>query len=214
MKIENKKGFIFDLDGVITETADLHFKAWKAMGEKINVEVSEEMDLRLRGVSRTDSLEIILNENGVTLEQTKKDELLEFKNNYYLELLETINEKNIINGIVGLLKQIKTKGYGVALASTSKNAPLILEKLNLLDQFDFIVDPSKLAAQKPAPDIFIEGARLLGLDASDCIVFEDAQSGVDGSVAANIEVVAYEPAEQNIKNATYNISDFNDVEIL
>ncbi len=214
MILKNKKGFIFDLDGVITSTADLHFEAWSKAAEKVGITLDESVEPKLRGVDRTTSLEIILSENNKVIEKELFDELLIFKNDYFIKLLDNLNESHIIDGMKQLLVTIKEKGYATALASTSKNAPYILEKLMIKDLFDTIVDPSKIENQKPSPDIFIEAAKSINTDVRDCIVFEDAQAGIDGSNSAGIEVIAYEPVGSELVNATYKLTSFKDLLII
>lgn len=174
------KGVIFDLDGVITDTAEYHYIAWKDLASKIGIEIDREFNETLKGISRGESLEKILikgnKENDYT--QEEKDKLAKSKNDYYLTLLERLTPNNVLENISETLQYLKDNNIKIALASASKNAPLILDKLELTNYFDVIVDPASVKAGKPAPDIFLEGARLIGLNARECIGVEDSEAGV------------------------------------
>lgn len=174
------KGVIFDLDGVITDTAEYHYIAWKDLAIKIGIEIDREFNETLKGISRGESLERILikGKKEKTYTQDEKDELAKRKNDYYLTLLEELTPNDVLENIVETLQYLKEKDMKIALASASKNAPLILDKLELTNYFDIIVDPTSVKAGKPAPDIFLEGARLIGLDPKDCIGVEDSEAGV------------------------------------
>ncbi len=209
--LKNKSCFIFDLDGVITSTADLHFDAWRKAALKVNVDIDESIEPKLRGVDRKSSLEIILNSGGVKLEEKEFNELLEFKNNLFIKSIDSISKDDLIDGVYELLVSLKEKGNMIALASTSKNAPRILEKLNIIELFDTIVDPTVIKNQKPSPDIFIKAAEQCGVSLEKCVVIEDAQAGVDGSVAAGIDVVAYEAESDDIVNATVKIKSIREM---
>lgn len=174
------KGVIFDLDGVITDTAEYHYIAWKDLASKIGIEIDREFNETLKGISRGESLEKILikgnKENDYT--QEEKDNLAKSKNDYYLTLLEKLTPNDVLENISETLQYLKENNIKIALASASKNAPLILDKLELTNYFDVIVDPASVKAGKPAPDIFLEGARLIGLDSRECIGVEDSEAGV------------------------------------
>lgn len=174
------KGVIFDLDGVITDTAEYHYIAWKDLASKIGIEIDREFNETLKGISRGESLEKILikgnKENDYT--QEEKDKLAKSKNDYYLTLLEKLTPNDVLENISETLQYLKDNNIKIALASASKNAPLILDKLELTNYFDVIVDPASVKEGKPAPDIFLEGARLIGLDSRECIGVEDSEAGV------------------------------------
>lgn len=187
------KGAIFDLDGVITDTAKFHFEAWSQLAkEQFGLELPAEFEAQLKGISRTDSLVRIL-EFGKLLEQYDADQiaqLAEKKNGYYLKAIDTLTKDDILPGITALIAQLKAHGVKLSIASASKNAPAILKKLGLYEQFDAIADPSKVANGKPAPDIFLAGAKAVALDPKDCVGVEDAVSGVAAIKAANMTAVA------------------------
>ncbi|AKA50141.1 beta-phosphoglucomutase [Mycoplasmopsis gallinacea] len=187
------KGFIFDLDGVITDTAILHFLAWQKVLKDNGIEYTESENEQFRGLPRLDTLEAILKyknkENYFNYEQKQK--ICDLKNDYYLSLLSTqVNENSILPGIKEFLTEAKKEKIKLAIASSSYNAPLILEKLGIINYFDFIVNPATIKNGKPAPDIFISAANGLNLKTNECIGFEDASVGVQGIKKANILAVA------------------------
>lgn len=185
------KGIIFDLDGVITDTARFHYKAWKRLASRLGIDIDEDFNEGLKGVSRMDSLKRIL-EHGNVLDKYSREDLealAEDKNEDYKKLLEDLKKEDILDGIEDFINEIRYNNIKIGLASVSKNAPMILDKLGLIDKIDFIADPAKVEKGKPAPDIFIEAARGLGLDIKDTIGIEDARSGVDAMKACNMRSV-------------------------
>lgn len=185
------KGIIFDLDGVITDTAKFHYKAWKRLASRLGIYIDEDFNEGLKGVSRMDSLKRIL-EHGNVLDKYSREDLealAEDKNEDYKKLLEDLKKEDILDGIEDFINEIRYNNIKIGLASVSKNAPMILDKLGLIDKIDFIADPAKVEKGKPAPDIFIEAARGLGLDIKDTIGIEDARSGVDAMKACNMRSV-------------------------
>lgn len=171
---------LFDLDGVITDTAEYHYVAWKKLADSIGIEIDREFNETLKGISRDESLERILvkgnQENKYTAEGKAK--LAKEKNDFYLTLLEELTPKDVLENITETLQFIKENGMNTVVASASKNAPLILDKLGLTEYFDIIVDPTSVKAGKPAPDIFLEGAKILDVDPAKCIGVEDSEAGV------------------------------------
>ncbi|OJF90299.1 beta-phosphoglucomutase [Alkalibacterium sp. 20] len=175
------KGLIFDLDGVITDTAEYHYLAWKSLAKKMGIEMDREFNEQLKGISRMESLDLILKhgnkENDYSEEE--KIELATQKNEEYKESIKQITPNDLLPGIEQLLKDAKEKGLGMALASASKNGPEIMKRLEIEDLFDGVVDPASLSAGKPDPEIFVKGAEMLGLDVSECVGLEDAEAGVE-----------------------------------
>lgn len=208
------KGAIFDLDGVITDTAKFHFEAWSQLAkEQFGLELPAEFEAQLKGISRTDSLVKIL-EFGNILDQYDEEQiaqLAEKKNGYYLKAIDTLTKDDILPGITDLIAQLKAHDVKLSIASASKNAPAILKKLGLYEKFDAIADPSKVANGKPAPDIFLAGAKAVDLDPSDCVGVEDAVSGVAAIKAANMTAVAVgDPKELSQADAVVNTTaDFS-----
>lgn len=180
------KGVLFDLDGVITDTAEFHYRAWKKLGEEIRISIDRNFNEQLKGVSREDSLTLLLaygkKENDFSNEEFAA--LAKRKNEYYLEMIQEITPADVFPGIVPLLSELKDTGIKIALASASKNGPLLLDKMQLTDYFDAIADPSKVASGKPAPDIFLLAAKEIGLEATDCLGIEDAKAGIQAIIAS------------------------------
>ncbi|MEH0688637.1 beta-phosphoglucomutase [Vibrio cholerae] len=188
------KAIIFDLDGVITDTAELHFKAWKRIANEEGYEFNRDINEQLRGVSRRASLEIIL--NGAQVSEEKIIDLMERKNNYYVALLDSITSKDILPGIEEFLLELNSRRIKVALASASKNARPILHRLGLIPLFDAIADGWSVERSKPAPDVFIHAAGQVGENACDCVVVEDAQAGVVAAKKAGMRVIGIGPHER------------------
>ena len=194
---EMLKAVLFDLDGVITDTAKFHFLAWRDFGAELGVTVDEAFNEELKGVSRIDSLERILAFGGLAdkYSTAEKEALCTKKNDHYLELIQEMTPADILPGILPLLEELREAGLKAIVTSASKNAPGILELLQVKDYFDGIVDPASVAAGKPAPDIFLAGAELAGAKPAECIGVEDAASGVEAIKAAHIPAIAIGDAE-------------------
>lgn len=174
------KGVLFDLDGVITDTAEYHFLAWKKLADDLGIEIDREFNEKLKGVSREDSLTLIL-EHGNKLGEISTEkfaELAEEKNENYVEMIQAISPKDVYPGILELLTELKENNIKIALASASKNGPLLLDKMEISHFFDAIVDPASLKAGKPAPDIFLAAAKAVGISINDAIGIEDAKAGI------------------------------------
>lgn len=182
------KAFIFDLDGVITDTAEYHYLAWKQLGEDLGINIDREFNETLKGVSRLESLERILalenKENDYTEEE--KLELATKKNDHYVSLINNITPKDILPGINELLDDLKENKIKIGLASASKNAIPVLTKLGLLDKFDYVAPASECKNSKPAPDIFLMAAKGLDVEPKYCVGIEDAEAGVDAINSANM----------------------------
>lgn len=208
------KGFLFDLDGVITDTAEYHFFAWKELAQLLGIHLNREFNEELKGISRIESLEKILRFNGVENNFTveEKIELATKKNDHYLQLIDSITPNDILPEIEMFIVEAKNNGLLIGLTSASQNGPKILEKLNLLHYFDAIVDPSKLKYGKPNPEIFISGAAQLGLSTKECIGFEDALSGIEAINAANMFSVGIGDKEL-LKNANYVVGSTSELKL-
>ncbi|MFM2442756.1 MAG: Beta-phosphoglucomutase [Bacteroidota bacterium] len=183
------KACLFDLDGVLVDTAIYHFQAWKKLGENFNYQLTEEQNEQLKGISRVESLNRILAWANFSATAEQKETWLIEKNTIYLDLISNMNPGEILPGVIDFLVQIKAEGYKIALGSASKNAEIILEKTNLLPWFDLIIDGNKVTKSKPDPEVFLKGAEGLGVAASECIVFEDAQAGVEAAIAAGMKAI-------------------------
>jgi beta-phosphoglucomutase len=182
----SQKAIIFDLDGVIVDTAKYHYLAWKELADKLGFDFTEEQNELLKGVSRVRSLEILLDIGKVHLEEDHKSRLLEEKNKQYLKYIAKMDYKEILPGIDDLLQYLKLNKVPFALGSASKNARLILDRLNLIDLFEAIVDGNDVSTAKPDPEVFLLAAKKLGKSPSDCIVVEDAQAGIEAANRANM----------------------------
>ena len=173
------KGVLFDLDGVIADTSVYHFQAWrKLIKNHFNRELPDELEKQTKGVSRTDSLNAILKFLNISVSQEQFNEMTTEKNNIFRNLLASLTPANILPGISELISSLKKNNVKLSLASASLNGLFILEKLQLTDAFDAIADPSKVAAGKPAPDIFIAAAEAINLKPQDCVGIEDSIAGI------------------------------------
>ncbi|MBX7052087.1 MAG: beta-phosphoglucomutase [Flavobacteriales bacterium] len=177
------KACLFDMDGVIVDTARFHFKAWHRLADSLGIQFTEEDNEQLKGVSRVDSLEKILSWGNLMLNNTKKIELMDLKNKWYLEYVEEVNPSDMLPGVYEFLKELKAAGIRIGLGSSSKNSILILEKLGIYDLFDTIMDGNKIHMSKPHPEVFERGAAELGIPPEQIVVFEDAISGVDAALS-------------------------------
>lgn len=175
------KGVLFDLDGVITDTAKYHYEAWKKIGKEINIEIDIEFNERLKGVSREDSLKRLLEFGNRQDDFTEEEfnDIAKRKNDYYFELIQNVSPKDIYPGIKELLEELKDNEIKISLASASKNAPFLLGKMELTNYFDAIADPNDIKNGKPAPDIFNLAAEKVGIKPNESIGIEDAQAGIE-----------------------------------
>ncbi|WP_400262431.1 beta-phosphoglucomutase [Sphingobacterium sp. SG20118] len=187
--LEKVKGVIFDLDGVLVDTAVFHFQAWKRLAQEFDFDFTEIQNEQLKGVSRIDSLEKILNWAHVVASENQKIAWAALKNRWYLEFVAQMKEDDILPGSIALLHWLKQHGFLIALGSASKNAPLILEKTGMFCFFDALVDGNSVTLSKPHPEVFLQAAGQLKLKPSECLVFEDAQAGVDAAVTAGMKVI-------------------------
>lgn len=183
------KGAIFDLDGVIVDTAKYHFLAWRSLAEELGFEFTEADNEQLKGVSRTESLRILLGIGEVVLSEEEQLVLADRKNVRYLEYISELDESELLLGVKEYLISLRNRGVRIALGSASKNATFILDKLNITHLFDAIVDGNKTARAKPDPEVFLIACDELQLQPKDCVVFEDAVAGVEAAKSAGIRVV-------------------------
>jgi beta-phosphoglucomutase len=183
------KACIFDLDGVIVDTAHYHFLAWQRLANELGIGFTEKENERLKGVSRMRSLEIILELGGIELSEAEKEKLALRKNSWFVEYINAIRPEEVFEGVPELLKSIRSKGIKVGLASSSKNAETVLRLLKIGNMFDAIVDGTMIVNTKPDPEIFLLTASKLGVAPSDCVVFEDAEAGVEAAIAAGMKCV-------------------------
>jgi beta-phosphoglucomutase len=205
------KACIFDLDGVLVDTAKYHFKAWKKLANELGFDFSEEENEQLKGVSRTQSLELILHWGGVEKSEEEKLMLADQKNECYLEFIERMNPDEVLPGVLIFLNELKEKKIKIGLGSASKNAKIILERVNLIHYFDNIVDGNDTAKSKPDPEVFLLGAANLELNPNQIIVFEDAEKGVNAALDGGFLTVGV--GDSNVlENAHIVIPSFEHIE--
>ena len=205
------KAFIFDLDGVLVDTAKYHYIAWKTIGTSFNFNLTETQNESLKGISRTDSLDLMLEWAGTEMNLEQKEVLLRQKNEHYLELIQEMDRTEILPGVLTILDFAKDNNVPVALGSASKNAQLILKKLDLLPYFDSIVDGTHVTHSKPNPEVFLLGAKNLKTPANQCIVFEDAAAGVAAAKAAQMVAVGIGDAKE-LAAADYIFSSLESID--
>lgn len=190
------KACIFDLDGVLVDTAKYHFLAWKRMAKEIGFDLTESVNEKLKGVSRMRSLEIILELAGVSLSESEKQKIADRKNSWFMEYIENMKAEELFPGVKPVLTQLRKDGIKVALASSSKNAERVITILGIQDDFHAIVDGTMIAHTKPDPEIFLLAAKKLNVQPNECIVFEDAESGVEAALRAGMKCVGIGKQEQ------------------
>ncbi len=187
--MEQLKACIFDLDGVVVDTAKYHYLAWKRLANELGFEFSEQHNERLKGVSRMRSLEILLEVGGLTFPPEKMEELAAKKNAWYVEYIKKMTPDEILPGAKEFLEDLRKNGIRIALGSASKNSPLILDRIELKNHFDAVIDGNSVTIAKPAPDIFLSAAKALGVSPQHCIVFEDAEAGIEAAINAGMRTV-------------------------
>jgi beta-phosphoglucomutase len=202
-----KKAFIFDLDGVIVDTARYHFLAWQKLAQELGIEFTPEHNEELKGVSRVRSLDIILELGKVTASQEDKNRWLIQKNEDYLAYLVNIDQSEVLPGVLPILQFLKETNQPIALGSASKNARPILEKTGIIHYFDAIVDGNDVTNAKPDPEVFLQAAKLLGANPENAIVFEDSVAGVQAANIANMTSVGI-GEETILHEAKYIFKDF------
>lgn len=188
------KGFIFDLDGVLTDTAEYHYRGWKRLADELGIPFSRENNEALRGIPRHASLLLVL--KGRTYPEAQIQAMLERKNSYYLEFIREISPRNVLPGARELLEELRTAGLKTALGSASKNAPEVIQRLGIQILLDAVSDGHSVEYQKPAPDLFLHAANQLGLSPAECVVVEDAAAGVEAALTGGFRCVGLGPRER------------------
>lgn len=206
----NMNAFIFDLDGVIVFTDKFHYQAWKEMADSMNIYFDEAINNRLRGVSRAESLEIILERYDGKLTAEEKAALMEAKNSKYRLLLETMTPADVTDEVRDTLRELRQRGYKLAIGSSSKNAGFILEKVRLADMFDAVSDGNNISRSKPDPEVFLIAAKLLDVSPEQCAVVEDAYAGIDAAKSAGMTAVGIGDAA-GYEKSDYTIRTVNEL---
>lgn len=205
------KGIIFDLDGVICSTDEYHYQAWQALADKIGAAgFGREDNARQRGVSRMESLEVVLEKAPRAYSDEEKRELAEWKNDAYRRLLANMSPADLSDEVKTTLEILRVKGMLMAIGSSSKNAPFILERIGLSDFFDAVSDGNNITRSKPDPEVFLLAAQYLGLLPEDCLVVEDAFSGIDAGIAGGFDTAAIGHATL-YDRPTYKLTTFSDI---
>ncbi len=187
--IKEMRAAIFDLDGVIVDTAKYHYLAWKRLAQELGFDFTETDNERLKGVSRVRSLEILLEIGGLSFNDEAKAQMAAKKNSWYVEYITQMDASEILPGAAEYLRLVRGRGVKTALGSASKNAPLILERLGIAPLFDAVIDGNSVSKAKPDPEVFLRGAEALGIPPASCVVFEDAEAGVEAALRAGMGVV-------------------------
>ena len=188
------RAFIFDLDGVLTDTAEYHYRAWKRLADEEDLPFTREDNEHLRGVSRRDSLVLIL--KGRPYPEDQLQEMMEHKNRYYLEFIKEVSPRDLLPGAKELLEELRAAGYMTALGSASKNAGEVLDRLGIRSLLDTVSDGHSVERQKPAPDLFLHAAVQLALRPAECVVVEDAAAGIEAAKAGGFRTVGLGPRER------------------
>jgi len=175
------KACLFDMDGVIVNSAEFHFDAWKRLASELSIDLEDDFEVQLKGISRVDSLEKILSKGNLILDNDTKLSLMKKKNEWYLESIKNLKPSGLLPGVKSLLDELKESGIKIVLGSSSRNAQIILERTEILSYFDEVIDGNKVKFSKPDPEVFLKGADGVGVHPSEAIVFEDAVSGVQAA---------------------------------
>lgn len=205
------KAVLFDLDGVIVCTDECHYKGWKKLADEEGIYFDREINRRQRGVSRMESLDILLEKSEKTYTDEQKKEMAERKNNYYREYIKTLTPADILPGVMPFCEKLKADGVKIAIGSSSKNTPAILKGIGLDTYFDAVADGNQITKSKPDPEVFLLAARLVDTDPADCMVVEDAEAGVEAALAGGMDVLGLGDAVAN-SSATYkaqSLADFD-----
>ena len=189
------KAVIFDLDGVIVSTDDCHYEAWKKMADEEGIYFDKEINNRLRGVSRMDSLEVILEKAEKEYTEEEKLQLAERKNDYYKEFVTKLTPSDILAGAMDNLEELKNNGIKIAIGSSSKNTPIILNRIGLDNYFDAVSDGNNITRSKPDPEVFVKAADMLGISYEECMIVEDADAGIEAGKRAGMKTLSVHCAQ-------------------
>ncbi|MDT2661712.1 beta-phosphoglucomutase [Enterococcus hulanensis] len=205
-------GAIFDLDGVLVDTAKYHYLAWKQLADQLNIPFTKEDNEQLKGVSRVKSLEILLSLGSKNYTENERKQFMDQKNETYVRYISHMDESEILPGVVELLNQLKQKKIKIALGSASKNSELILINTKLQDYFDAIVDGNDVSKAKPDPEVFLLGAKKIGIPANQCMVFEDAKAGIEAAKQAGMLAIGV-GTQENLPNVDILVKNLEEIEL-
>ena len=208
--MKNYQGIIFDLDGVICSTDEYHYLAWKALADRLGIPFDRERNNLLRGVSRMDSLNIILEKSDKTYSDEEKTAFAEEKNTLYRQLLGRMSPADLSDDVRTTLEALRKAGAKLAIGSSSKNTPFILERIGLAGFFDAVADGNCITRSKPDPEVFLKAAEMIRLSPRDCLVVEDAHAGVQAAVAGGFDCAAMGDAKDD-PSAAWHLSRFSDL---
>ncbi len=200
------KAVIFDLDGVIVCTDECHYMGWKKLADDEGIYFDHKINERQRGVSRMESLDILLEKATKTYTDDEKLEMATRKNEYYKEYIKSLSPDDILPGVLNFTHFLKDRGIKIAIGSSSKNTPAILKNIGLNTYFDAVADGNDISKSKPDPEVFLKAAEKLGVQPADCLVVEDADAGIEAAIAGGMDVIGVGAASQNAK-ATYRFVD-------
>ncbi len=206
-----KTGFIFDLDGVIVDTAKYHYLAWKNLADELGIDFTEEDNEKFKGVSRKRCLELLLEMGNISVSKEQFDLWLEEKNEDYLKYISNMDESEILPDVTKVLGYLKEKGIPMALGSASKNAISILKKVELMPYFDAIVDGTQVSKAKPDPEVFLIAAKKIGVKPVNCVVFEDALAGIEAANTAGMESIGIGDVKI-LSDADYGFNNFTEID--
>lgn len=206
------KAVIFDLDGVIVCTDECHYKGWKKLADEEGIYFDREINQRLRGVSRMESLEIVLEKANKAYTAEEKAEMAERKNNFYREYIKDLTPADVLPGVMDFCEKLRAQDVKLAIGSSSKNTPAILKGIGLDTYFDAVADGNQITKSKPDPEVFLLAAKLVGINPADCMVVEDAEAGVEAALAGGMDVLGLGKAVEN-SNATYKAAGLNTFDI-
>ncbi len=206
------KAFLFDLDGVLVDTANYHFLAWSKVCDALEISFSKIDNERLKGIDRRNSLRILLKIGNKELNENDFEYWLVEKNKVYLEMIKQLDRTALFNGVIPLFEKLKEKNIKIGLGSASKNAKLILSRLEITDYFDCIVDGNMTTQGKPDPQVFLLNASRLGVNVEECAVLEDSKAGIDAAITANMKAIGI-GSDQSIKHADVVYQAIENIEL-
>lgn len=206
------KAFLFDLDGVLVDTAHYHFLAWKKVCDELGIEFNKNDNEKLKGIDRRNSLRLLLKLGNKELSEEVFEHWLVEKNNIYLSMIESVNRSDLYDGVIDLFEKLQKADIKICLGSASRNAKLLLSKLQIEDYFDYVVDGNMTTMGKPDPQVFLLSANWLNVDVENCVVLEDSEAGIDAAITANMRSVGIGP-DPSLKHADLVFNSIKEMNI-